>query len=222
MALTGTIVADRVSELLQDVSRVTWTEPQLIEWCNDAVRALVLVRPDVSAVFKNLQLVAGTRQELTVDGDLRLMSLPRNMGATGSTVGRSITGPVPQEDMDAINPSWHTDTATGYVIQYVHDLATPKVFYVYPQVESGSEFYVEARVSQLPTVITALTETLAVDDIYGPALIEWILYRAWSRDAETSPNWQRGAKHYENFFNILGIKSQIDAAISPESLELAR
>lgn len=222
MALTVEEVIDRVSEVLQDANRVTWTETQLISWVNDAVRSLVMVRPDVSAVVKNLLLVAGTKQSLTVEGDLRLMSIARNMGADGLTVGRAVTGPVPLEDLDSVNPYWHMDAATGYVIQYVHDLATPDVFYVYPGVESGSEFYIEARVSQLPTQVATPADSTGIDEIYGPALIEWILYRAWSRDAETSPNWQRAARHFQNFFQLLGVKAQVDDANSPEKLELAR
>ena len=77
----GTILASNIiaqaSELAQDEDNVTWTSPQALEWLNDAQRAVCLLRPDASVLNHSVQLIPGTRQEIT---GRRLVSISRNMG----------------------------------------------------------------------------------------------------------------------------------------------
>ncbi len=209
----------RVAEILQDTTSVTWTSAQLIEWLNDAIRALVLVRPDASAITSAMQLAAGTKQVLAA-GELRLIRVVRNMGSNGTTPGRVIR----LGDMmalDAFNPDWHTETAAVVVKEYMFDEARPDEFWVTPPVHATTAVWVEAVRSVLPTAVTAAGDTIPVDDIYSPALIEWCCYRAFSRDSENTPNWQRAARHYASFFNLLQVKMKSDVAINPRVRELA-
>lgn len=204
----------RVSEILQDTANVTWTAAQLIEWLNDAIRSLVLVRPDASAITSAMQLAGGTKQVLAA-GELRLIRVVRNMGANGTTPGRAIR----LGDMmalDAFYPDWHTEAAAVVVKEYMFDEARPDEFWVTPPVHATTAVWVEVVRSVLPTAVTAAGDTIPVDDIYSPALIEWCCYRAFSRDSENTPNWQRAARHFAAFFNLLQIKMQSDMAINPK------
>lgn len=211
--MQGSVVLTRVSEILQDTASVTYTAPQLIEWLNDAIRALVLVRPDSTSITSSILLIAGTQQTLAA-GELRLIRVIRNMGANGSTVGRAIKlGSI--NDLDAFNPDWHTAAAAIVVKEYMHDEARPDEFWVSPPVHATTPVHVQAIRSVLPTAMSAATEVIPVDDIYSPALIEWCCYRAFSRDSESTPNWQRAARHFAAFFNLLQIKMQADMAINP-------
>jgi hypothetical protein len=213
--MLGSAVLNRVSEILQDASNVTWTAPQMIEWLNDAIRALVLVRPDASSTTASMQLVPGTKQVLSADVDLRLIRVVRNMGANGTTPGRAIR----LGDMgvlDSFAPDWHTEASAVVVKEYMFDEARPDEFWVTPPVHGTTQVHVEVVKSVLPSAMTASTETVPVDDIYGPALIEWCCYRAFSRDSEHTPNWQRGARHFAAFFNLLQIKMKSDMAINPK------
>lgn len=209
----------RVAEILQDTTNVTWTAAQLIEWLNDAIRSLILVRPDASAITSAIQLVAGTKQVLAA-GELRLIRVVRNMGANGTTAGRAIRlGDM--MSLDAFNPDWHTETAAVVVKEYMFDEARPDEFWVTPPVHATTPVYVEAVRSVLPAAMTSAANTVPVDDIYGPALIEWCCYRAFSRDSENTPNWQRAARHFAAFFNLLQIKQVADMAINPKVRAMA-
>ncbi len=215
--MLNSAVLNRVSEILQDTGAMTWTSSQLLEWLNDAIRALVLVRPDASAITSAMQLAAGTKQVLAA-GELRLIRVVRNMGASGTTPGRAIR----LGDMmalDAFNPDWHTETAAVVVKEYMFDEARPDEFWVTPPVHATTAVYVEAVRSVLPTAVAAAGDTIPVDDIYSPALIEWCCYRAFSRDSENTPNWQRAARHYASFFNLLQIKMTADMQINPRVRE---
>lgn len=212
---TGAAVIDRAAEILQDTSKTTYTATQLLDWTNDAQRAVCLVRPDANSVTESITLTAGSKQTLP-SGRRRLMALVRNMGANGTTPGRAIRGPVPREDLDAANPNWHTETGSA-VKEYVYDENTPDVFYVHPYV--NSTWNVEAVLAANPADLTAATDSLALDDAYIPAMIEWVLYRCFARDDETTPNWTRAGRHFVAFFNLLQVKLRADMAISPKVIE---
>ena len=206
-------ITARVSEILQDdVSQTTWTAPQLLQWVNDALRAVTLVRPDSTSVTASVLLVAGTLQTLTGANDLRFIRVIRNMGANGSTIGNAIRiGDMLA--MDLLNPGWHTEAQQSVITEYMYDDTRPKEFWVYPP--AVAPLYVQLSKSVLPADVAAVGDTLPVDDIYGPAVIEWCCYRAFSRDSEETPNWQRAARHFSAFFNLLQVKVNADMAINP-------
>lgn len=212
-------ITDRVAEILQDTGNVTWTAAQLIEWVNDAIRALALVKPDSTAVTATQQLTASqTKQALSGSSDLRLIRLVRNMGPNGTTVGRAIRlGDM--NTLDSFDPGWHTAEKSATVKEFMFNAERPKEFWVYPPVHATTAVHVELIKSVLPAAVTAVGDALPVDDIYGPPLIEWCCYRAFSRDSEETPNWVRAARHFAAFFNLLQIKMQADMAINPKVRE---
>jgi len=57
-----------------------------------------------------------------------------------------------------------------------------------------------------------LGTTINIDDIYANALVDYMLYRAYSKDAEYAGNAQRAVAHYTAFSNSLGvlIKNELD------------
>jgi hypothetical protein len=203
---------DRAKEVLQDTGSTTWTETQLIEWLNDAQRVVVSQRPDASSVTESMALAAGTKQSVPAGG-LKLLEVVRNMGTDGATPGRAISL-VDKATLDQNAPNWHSDTPGASVKGYVFDEnKDPTVFYVTPPADGTSQ--VEVVYSANPTDVAALTDSISVADTYAPALIEWILYRAFSRESIKTPNYQRSLNHLKNFFNLLGVKMQADVAFKP-------
>jgi hypothetical protein len=217
--LASEVIAN-AAEIYGDEANETILLASQIKWLNDALRALVSVRPDVSAVVASKQLTPGTRQQLVAAGDLRLLSLVCNMGADGNTPGRGITY-FDRADMDAFNPGWHADTAGIAVYGYTFDAQVPHEFYVTPPVHATTPVYVRVSKAVSPGTIVAGTDVLTVDDIYAPALVEWMCYRAFSRDSEETPNWARAARHFSSFFNVLQVKMQADMASNPKIHEQA-
>ncbi|MCK7581011.1 MAG: hypothetical protein MZV65_38935 [Chromatiales bacterium] len=56
---------------------------------------------------------------------------------------------------------------------------------------------------------------IKLDDIYANAILDYVLYRAYSKDAEYAANAQRAALHYQAFTNALGVKTQVDTNNDP-------
>lgn len=213
----GTILAsaieDQIKEVMSDVDNVTYTTADILEWINDAQRLIALVRPDAASQTASMQLVEGTKQTLSTGR--RLIGVVRNMGVDGLTPGRAV-GLSEMSALDEANPDWHTDTTSVTVQNYMFDLNRPEEFYVYPPIPASPDVYVEVKEALNPTDVAAIGNTINVEDIYAPVIIEWVMYRLFSRDSEETPNFQRGESHKQNVFNILGIKFEKDVMARPK------
>tara|TARA_R110001606_G_scaffold329259_2_gene476498 strand:- start:1086 stop:1346 length:261 start_codon:yes stop_codon:yes gene_type:complete len=58
-------------------------------------------------------------------------------------------------------------------------------------------------------------EVIKLDDIYLSPITDWVLYRAYSKDAEYGANEQRANAAFQTFNTAIGTKTQVDAAVSP-------
>jgi hypothetical protein len=208
--VTAQQIVDRAEKLIQDETNVRWPEAELLGWLNDGQREIVLAKPDAYTKNQALQLAAGTKQALPTDG-LMLLDVVRNMGTDGTTAGAAIRV-VSREVMDAQNPNWHTDTASATVKHYVFDPRDPKRFYVWPK--SAGTNYVEIMYAAIPADVL-IGATITLDDIFMGALIDYILYRAYSKDTEYAGNVNRAGTHYQAFANALGLKSAAQMASNP-------
>lgn len=56
---------------------------------------------------------------------------------------------------------------------------------------------------------------IKLDDIYANVILDYILYRAYSKDAEYAANATRASLHYQAFTSALGAKTQVDAGNDP-------
>ena len=208
-----TDIVTSISEVLQDADQITWTGPQVWDWIYDSELAVVLARPDANPSTGKLTMIAGTRQNISaLPGALRILDVIRNVGASDEP-GRAMRR-VGRGVLDAYNPDWHSAAQTSIAQEYVFDDRNSKVVYVNPP-NDGTGF-IEVMVAQSPASYNKndLDQVISVDDSYVPALIEWALYRAFSRDSDVTPNWQRAQAHRQAFFDILGVKSNSDIALS--------
>ena len=210
----------RADDLLQDTGGTRWPEAERIHWLNDGQRAVVILRPDANAINAQIALnTADTKQTLPAGG-IRWMDVRRNMGALGGVAGSPIKV-IDRETLDAIQPTWHQ--ALGTEIKYfVFDPRDPKTIYVTPLPKNGGTnvHYVEALYVALPTDCIApsvqSTATISLDPIYSNALLEYLLYRSYLKDAEYGGIGGRAALHYQAFVTELGLKSKVDVEIQPE------
>lgn len=216
-------ITSRARILLNDQDGTRWLDNELVSWINDAQKLIALTRPDASVSNAALTLVAGTKQSIPAAG-FRLLDVVRNLAADGTTGGRSIRH-VDREVLDSQDPLWHTTTTSGTIKHFIYDNRDPKNFYVYPPAIAGTK--VEAMYSVAPTEIiydgtnaTTIANTLAtnltVSDIYLEAVLNYVMYRSYSKDAEFSQNPQLAAGYLQTVYSMLGIKTQKDVAFSPD------
>lgn len=218
MSVTVQSVIDRVQSVLQDTTGVRWpVTSELVLWVNDAQREVALLKPDASAVNTTVTLTTGTKQEIPSAGN-RLLKVVRNMSAASGGTGARAVRLVDLAVLDSQSPSWHDPTVTGdaahtnIVKHYAYEESNPRNFYVYPGVSGNS--YVELIYSANPAAVT-LSDNLSIPDIFANAIMNYVLYMAYMKDAEYAGNQQRASSHFQIFTASVTGKGQIDAVTNP-------
>jgi len=215
----GTIVASVVIEkaqtILQDATGVRWpVVSELLGWLNDGQREVALYKPN--SYVKNIshKLVAGTKQ--AVPGDcVQLIDVVRNMGVSGNTPGRAVRI-VMREILDAQVPNWHMATASTEAKHYTYSLLDPWNFYIYPPQPTTGQGWVEIIYGASPESAT-LNGAITIDDIYQNVLVDYILYRAYSKDSEYTADQNRAAIHQNAYIAALTGKAKMEASANPNA-----
>lgn len=207
--VTSNEILTRVNKLLNDPGYTRWPKEELLNYLNDAQRAIVLRRPDSYTVdIDDFACVKGVKQALPADA-LKLIDIPRN------AMGKAIRGPYNRQVLDDNYDEWYAGDAAQKVELYIYDERNPKTFYVYPGVVAGVELTLVY--SKAPPAIDVAEndsgEVIALDDVYVNAIIEWILYRSYMKDAEYAANPNKSQMHMNAFKSQLGEKSQADVAM---------
>ncbi len=215
-------IINRAKTILQDVSSsgTRWPNSELQNWLNDAQKEIILFRPDAHINNENFDPIAGQSKQTIPAAGLRLIEIVRNTAA--SSQGGAIRM-VQRSILDDQVPNWHRANQTVDVEHWIYDERDPKTFYLYPNPSSVAE--IEIIYSTSPPLIDVVdsaenftaaadTTTIGLDDIYANAVLDYILYRAYSKDAEYAGNAGRASSHYSAFANSLGIKTQTDSSSS--------
>jgi len=215
MSITAQSVVDDAELILMDSDNDHWTEAELFGYLKDGEKETAIHKPDIYIINDDVVLVEGTRQSLP-SGAIHLIDIVRNMGTNGSTIGDVITL-IDKKSFDAIDRSWHKATASATVEHFMFDSRDPTRFYVYPPQPSSSFGYVDMIYASIPPTISAISSNINLDDIYKHVLVNYLLYRAYSKDVDISADG--GAKatfYYKMFLQGLGVKDQKEEADAPK------
>lgn len=201
-------ILNRANTLLNDQAWVRWPKQELLDYYNDATKAIVLVRPDAHTKHETFSCAEGTKQDLPKDA-LRLIEVIRN--STGKVIRF-----VPRKALDDSYPDWHASAKSESVSAYTYDERYPKIFYLYPGTTASHNIDLVYSVApQSKTIVEVEADAVAdLDDIYINPMIDFILYRAFSKDSEYSANINRANTHYQAFMQQLGEKINTDAGMA--------
>ena len=212
-------IIDRAAMALQDSSNVRWPRADLLGYINDGQREVVIKKPNAYVMHTCAQLVAGTRQMLPVlDGalvidPLLLIDVLRN------STGRAVRI-IERELLDSLNPDWHNAPQTLLVQHYMHNPMDGKAYLVYPP--SNGIGCVDIIYSATPPAAATESESLSLDDIYQGPLLDYVMYRSMSKDAEYASDPSRAASHYTAFAAALQEKATNELGASPNTRAQSR
>ena len=211
------IILDAQLEL-QDPSGIRWPATDLVKHLHDGQRAIAQKRPDTTAtVVTFTPAAAGTRHTLPAAA-ASLIDIPRN--AAGRK--RAITK-VDQVLLDATVRDWQGMAPSTEVLHFMHDLREPRVFLTYPPAAATAslELVYSAYPAATATAGGAAASTVSGDidlpDEWANALRYYVLYRAWSKDAEYGGNAQLASANLALFKAELGEQLESAATVSPKS-----
>ncbi len=212
MPTTAGNLIDQAAKVLQDETNIRWTRSELLDWLNSGQREITMYKPDASSVVATIPLVAGSLQAIPTGG-LKVLDITRNMGITGVTPGRAIRL-TEREVLDAGIPNWHAGTKQAEILHFMTDERTPTRFYVYPP---ASPTNVEAVYSVSPEPCVGEQSALTINEIYANTLLNYILFRAYSKDNDFAANDPKSKSYYQLFAAQVGIKAGADKATEPRS-----
>lgn len=212
--VTAASVIGKAQTILQDTTGIRWPDTELLGWLNDGQREIVLYKPNAFVRNTAVKLDAGTKQSLPADG-VQLIDVPRNMGTDGTTPGRAIRITM-REILDAQTPDWHSSTPNSVTRHYMYSVLDPKNFYVWPPQPPSTQGYVEMIYGAAPTDAT-LVGTITVDDIYQTILLDYVLFRAYSKDTEYAADQNRAAAHQSAYIAALTGKAKVEVGANPNA-----
>lgn len=211
----------RAQTLLQDEDSVRWTVAELQYWLNDAYKETIGLRPDANTQTAEYTCTVGPRQLLTgsFPTAIRLVEVVRNLATASNKSGVRLTD---RRSLDAQQRSWYSETPSASIELYMFDQRVPKEFLVYPPASAAARLEViysvlpaDHTLSEAQLLDPTTAETIRIDDIFATALLDYVLYRAFSKDAEQTAMMSRAVAHYQAFQNALGVKQQVNAASQP-------
>jgi hypothetical protein len=194
MASSRDIIAD-AARVLNDPRNEQWTTRELLDWLNEGLQALVTVLPKQFVSNTVLTLVAGAKQALPTGAAMLercIRTIDANTGAPISAVQQVNT-----QSLDSYSPGWHA-AATAAVEEWAYDPAVnPYVFWVNPPAAAGSKLEVDI-VSNPPTL--QIDGTIPIEARYNAKLVDYIVYRALSKDADYAAQDGRATIHRNRFY----------------------
>lgn len=208
MAVAVEDIITRAQIILQDTTGTRWPTAELLNWLNDSYKEIVQARPDLYPVTTPIfTCVAGTRQ-VAPTGALRMIDVVRNGGGTKRAVRL-----IDRRILDDQLPSWHSQSGSTEIQHWMFDPRTPREFLVYPPAASGASL--EIVYSAVPAPHDTATGNIAIIDSYGNVMLDYILYRAYTKDAEYTANAARAQAHYGAMQNAISSGAASDAAGRP-------
>lgn len=192
-------IIDQARTILQDTDAIRWSNPEFLGWIASAYREIVRHRPDANSTTATVLTTADSRQALPADGAY-LISIVRNEGG-----GKCAVRPIERSVLDSQNPYWHTvnNTASDQTAAYyVYEKDSPKVFYLYPAPSAGTS--ISIQYARIPAAHTSTSDFISLDDTYAGMIVDYLLYRAYSKDASVG-DVNLAQNYGQMFYNQLGI-----------------
>jgi len=212
--ITAASIIAKAQTILQDTTGIRWPDPELLGWLNDGQREVVLYKPNASIKNTTMTTVAGSKQSIPADG-VSLIDVVRNMG-NGSTPGSAIRITM-REVLDSQIPNWHASSNQNATAKhYMYSPLDPRNFYLYPPSTGGVGIDIIYAAS--PADVASTSNTITLDDIYQTVLLDYLLYRAYSKDTEFAADQNRASTHQKAYLAALTGKAQVETGTNPNTM----
>jgi hypothetical protein len=218
MTTTAQSIVLRAQVVLQDETGTRWSANELVRHLNDGQREIARLRPDSTATTLTHTLTTGFKQDLPSTSQA-LIDIHSNVSGTKRRITK-----VDMVQLDAVSPDWRNQAGGTEIRHFMHDLREPRVFYVYPPVSSGVQ--VEMAVSAYPTDVgtptapgllaTTVTGNISVQDHWAETLLNFVLFKAYSKDAEYGGNANLAAGYLSLFNTAMGTQLQSTSTVAPK------
>lgn len=217
---TAATILTTVRDLLVDTEPTgyRWSNAELLRYLNAAQRQIVFFRPDANAV-EVVHSVADTNplRSIPTDG-FKFIKVVCNISQNGDRGGRVQL--VQVDVLDSLEPEWRRNVSTtasidNFYSNYVFDPRQRKNFWLYPRPVAGRNVYI--LYAATPTDVAATTSNMTLSAAFDSAMVEYVLFRALSKEGRYAHPSDHAMKHWNNFLQMLGVNAQAyDALVDEE------
>lgn len=225
MSLKAKDVLQTAAQLLIDEDNTRWTLPELAGYLNDGLLEVANKKPTATSTTITINLKQGTLQSIDTKYNQFLRAVRNISNKDGSDKGGMVITTVDRATLDAVDPYWHDESFNPPrtdVRHFIFDETDPYAFYVYPPNSGNGR--IEVVVSKVPAKvepngsvdsIDSYNVTVDIRETYKNTLIDYVMYRAHSKDNQIASSAQRAVAYYQQFMNSLGLKLQNEMRMSP-------
>ncbi len=211
MLLTIKQIVDQARAQLQDASKRYWSDQDLVDYVNDGRRVLYDTQPELYETTAAVDLVEGHRQTLPDGSDLLLRPID-NVTAISQ---RSITT-IDGELLGRARPRWRSEALATEIVHIMYRDLEPKVYEVYPPAVAGTRIRISYAKPPTDFALADLSAspvpTLTAEGALAGALIDYVLHRAFGKQADTSPDaGQMSGDYLRLFLTKIGAEDQAKA-----------
>ena len=216
-------VIDQVRYTIHDETPSTyrWSDAELLAYVNAAGRQIVSLVPEANLVSSIVSITNTIAKQAIPSGGIKFVKVLNNVSQADALTVEGAVRKVEKDALDSYDPDWEYDTtiktlvaSSDFFDHYCHDPRDKKAFYVYPPASAAA--YAKIQYSAVPTALTAVSDTIPLDDEYLEAYYAYVTYRALTKESrDTLPTAYRD-ELWKNFLTALGLKLQADERVSPE------
>jgi len=163
-----------LNDVITDVRRIVqdetvpyrYSDAFLLSMCNQALKRIQLLRPDLFAFFGTVACDAGEVLQSAPSDSLRVIEVYSIVGGTGLVEAS-------REVLDQTIPTWPNDTAAA-AINWMRHVRNANKFFIYPQAPAAQTLDIEY--SQVPTDYDGTTAVTLLPDAYFPVVVDMVVY----------------------------------------------
>lgn len=189
---TALDIMSRAAIIIHDESFKRWTRSEMLNWASEA-QVTVARNPGVYNRTVTMPLAEGTMQALPKDG-WGLITVRCNMDGDKPV---SVVKVTTRDLLDSFCPLWRRKPKQPLVENYVYDTREPTEFAVFPPNDGTGA--VELVYMAIPAKFESESDELVVDDSYIPALVNYVVYRAYCKESEYSPGISNATAFFEAY-----------------------
>ena len=223
MSATVQDVIDEVRFTIHDetVATYRWTDVELLDYVRAAGRAIVSLVPEANLVASILTFTNTIAKQALPTGGIKFIKVLNNVSVSDAVTIEGAVRQVEKDALDSYDPDWEHDTtiktlagSENFFEHFMHDPRDKKAFYLYPPASGPA--YANVQYSAIPTAVTAVGNTIPLDDEYLEGYYAYVTYRALTKESRDNLPEQYRQDLWNNFLSALGQKLQSDNRVSPE------
>jgi len=209
MTFPAQLLLQEASIALQDTDRIRWTAPELVKYLNAGIKVLITKRPDANPKKAEFVPARGARQALP-DEAVAFIDVIGNTEGTQRSITKVDIGL-----LNAFNRDWQSGRQLPVARHFSFDLRDPRTFYLEPPSNGAGK--IDILYSVFPADLATDADDVPLNVQWRSALLNYVLGRAYAKDAEYGGNAAAAAAYMNAFASDIGEQLQSSTAVVPTS-----